>query len=157
MWWRSSSRRSSRSSRRAWRTTSSAACPSRASVLPPFFAELWAEALAADVFVEFESAGLDNVEAVAVLGRRFRRTLLAPGSGRNPTEALRDFLGRTPSLAAFLRHAGLEGAGPGPEEPEGGDGRTDVYEQDDDYVEFEEEAEDDPDDGDDAETGVPVP
>mmetsp|Transcript_48809 Transcript_48809/g.139654 ORF Transcript_48809/g.139654 Transcript_48809/m.139654 type:complete len:877 (-) Transcript_48809:58-2688(-) len=77
------------------------------------FVGLWAEALAADCFRAFEEAGLDDEQAVANLGRAFRRTLLEPGGGRSPAGALREFLGRPPSFAAFLRHCGLGAAGGG--------------------------------------------
>jgi len=110
------------------------------------FAGLWSEALAADVLVEFESAGFDNEEAIAELGRRFRRTLLAPGGGRAPAATLHDFHGRLPSFAAFLRHAGLQSAEPDsvavpsgldPADFGDGDEYDNVYEEDDDYVEFD--------------------
>jgi len=112
------------------------------------YADIWAEALAADIFLEFELVGLDNREAVRRLGRHLRRTLLAPGAGRAPARTFHDFHGRPPSFAAFLEHAGLMGRGPaepgaGPEAPgreeEGAasGGLEDVYEEDDDYVEFD--------------------
>mmetsp|Transcript_119363 Transcript_119363/g.337684 ORF Transcript_119363/g.337684 Transcript_119363/m.337684 type:complete len:1017 (-) Transcript_119363:108-3158(-) len=71
---------------------------------------LWSEALAAGVFAEFEAAGLGDETAVAELGRRFRRFVLAPGAGRSPSAALEDFHGHKLSLGPFLAHAGLGGA-----------------------------------------------
>lgn len=105
------------------------------------WASLWAEALAADVFVEFEKAGLENTEAVMELGRRFRRTLLAPGAGRAPAAAFYDFHGRQATFGAFLRHLGLEEAASGGGYASPAVEYEDVYEEDDDYVEFEEEGE----------------
>lgn len=102
------------------------------------FADLWSEALAADLFFEFEIAGLENVEAIQTLGRRFRRVLLAPGGGRSPSRAFHDFHGRLPSFAAFLEHVGLQrksgGAGL---EDDLDDRYQDVFEEDEDYVEFD--------------------
>ncbi|MEE3365671.1 MAG: M3 family metallopeptidase, partial [Planctomycetota bacterium] len=51
--------------------------------------------------------GLDNEEAVATTGRRFRDTVLASGGGRHPMDVFRDFRGREPGTDALLRHTGL--------------------------------------------------
>jgi oligopeptidase A len=104
-------------------------------------ADLWAEALAADVLTEFEAEGFDNERAVARLGRKLRRTLLAPGGGRSPVSALRDFLGRQPAFAAFMQHMGLQGQNIDHLKSQVEGEYDDASAEDDSYVEFEEEAE----------------
>jgi Peptidase family M3 len=49
-----------------------------------YYSYKWAEVLSADAFSAFEEAGLDNEEAVAETGRRFRDTVLSLGGGRAP-------------------------------------------------------------------------
>ena len=72
-----------------------------------YYSYKWAEVLSADAFAAFEEAGLDDPEAVAATGRRFRETVLALGGSRPATEVFRDFRGRDPDTAALLRHSGL--------------------------------------------------
>jgi oligopeptidase A len=72
-----------------------------------YYSYKWAEVLSADAFSAFEEVGLDNEQAVADLGRRFRDTVLAAGGGRHPMEIFRDFRGREPSTEPLLRHSGL--------------------------------------------------
>jgi oligopeptidase A len=72
-----------------------------------YYSYKWAEVLSADAFAAFEEAGLENGEAVASTGRRYRETILALGGSRHPMEVFRDFRGREPSTAALLRHSGL--------------------------------------------------
>ena len=67
----------------------------------------WAEVLSADAFSAFEDVGLDNPEAVAETGRRFRDTVLAMGGGMAPADVFRQFRGRDPSTDALLRHSDL--------------------------------------------------
>ncbi|MGB3768236.1 MAG: M3 family metallopeptidase, partial [Phormidesmis sp.] len=66
-----------------------------------------AEVLSADAFSAFEEAGLENIEEVANIGRRFRETVLALGGSRHPMEVFKSFRGREPSTQALLRHRGL--------------------------------------------------
>lgn len=73
-----------------------------------YYSYKWAEILSADAFAAFEEAGLDNPQAVAQTGRRFRETVLALGGGRHPREVFRDFRGRDPSVEPLLRHNGLK-------------------------------------------------
>lgn len=97
------------------------------------FCDLWAEALAADVFWEFEKVGLDDENHTAMVGRHFMNTLLKPGAGRSPAAMLQDFYNRPTSLGSYMRYAGLVLDEPMEEE------------EDDDYVEYEdEEAEEEP-------------
>lgn len=73
-----------------------------------YYSYKWAEVLSADAFSAFEEAGLDNIQAVAQIGRKFRDTVLAQGGSRHPMDIYRDFRGREPSTEALLRHSGLE-------------------------------------------------
>jgi oligopeptidase A len=72
-----------------------------------YYSYKWAEVLSADAFAAFEEAGLDNDEAVAAIGRKFRDTVLAEGGSRHPMDIYRDFRGREPNTEALLRHNGL--------------------------------------------------
>jgi oligopeptidase A len=72
-----------------------------------YYSYKWAEVLSADAFSAFEEAGLDNKEAVAKVGRRFRDTVLALGGSRHPMDIFREFRGREPDPAPLLRHSGL--------------------------------------------------
>ena len=72
-----------------------------------YYSYKWAEVLSADAFAAFEEAGLDDADAVATTGRRYRATILAQGGSRHPLEIFRDFRGRDPRPDALLRHHGL--------------------------------------------------
>tara|TARA_R110002072_G_scaffold145460_1_gene291909 strand:- start:43482 stop:45626 length:2145 start_codon:yes stop_codon:yes gene_type:complete len=72
-----------------------------------YYSYKWAEVLSADAFSAFEEAGLDDEEAVAKVGRRFRDTVLALGGSRHPMDVFRDFRGREPDPIPLLRHSGL--------------------------------------------------
>jgi len=72
-----------------------------------YYSYKWAEVLSADAFGAFEEAGLDDAEAVAEAGRRYRDTVLALGGSRPPMEVFVSFRGREPTSEALLRHSGL--------------------------------------------------
>ena len=72
-----------------------------------YYSYKWAEVLSADAFSAFEEAGLENEQAIARIGRRFRDTVLAQGGSRHPMEVFKDFRGREPNPQALLRHNGL--------------------------------------------------
>jgi oligopeptidase A len=72
-----------------------------------YYSYKWAEVLSADAFGAFEEAGLDDPEAIARTGRRFRDTVLALGGSRHPMEVFEAFRGRAPTTEALLRHSGL--------------------------------------------------
>ncbi|QDV18507.1 Oligopeptidase A [Gimesia panareensis] len=72
-----------------------------------YFSYKWAEVLSADAFSAFEEAGLDDEQAVAKTGRRFRDTILAMGGSRHPMDLFKEFRGREPSPEPLLRHSGL--------------------------------------------------
>ncbi len=75
-----------------------------------YYSYFWAEVLSADAFAAFEEAGLDNEEAIATTGRRFRDTVLSLGGSHHPMDVFTAFRGRTPSTQALLRHRGLKQA-----------------------------------------------
>ena len=72
-----------------------------------YYSYKWAEVLSADAFAAFEEAGLEDQDAVATMGRKFRETVLALGGSRAPGEVFEAFRGRAPRPDALLRHAGL--------------------------------------------------
>ncbi|MFM7478182.1 MAG: M3 family metallopeptidase [Microcystis aeruginosa] len=72
-----------------------------------YYSYKWAEVLSADAFAAFEEVGLDNEEAVKVIGRRFRDTVLSMGGSSHPMNVFKAFRGREPSTEPLLRHSGL--------------------------------------------------
>ncbi len=76
-----------------------------------YYSYKWAEVLSADAFSAFEEAGLDDAEAVAETGLRYRDTVLALGGSEHPMEVFKRFRGRPPTPDALLRHTGLTGGG----------------------------------------------
>jgi oligopeptidase A len=75
-----------------------------------YYSYKWAEVLSADAFAAFEEAGLDNEEAIATVGKRFRDTVLALGGSLHPMEVFKAFRGREPQTEPLLRHSGLVAA-----------------------------------------------
>lgn len=74
-----------------------------------YYSYKWAEVLSADAFEAFEEAGLDDPEALAQTGARFRETVLGLGGSVHPAEVFKAFRGRSPNAKALLRHNGLLG------------------------------------------------
>jgi oligopeptidase A len=72
-----------------------------------YYSYKWAEVLSADAFAAFEEAGLENQDAIATTGKRYRDTILALGGGLHPMEVFKAFRGREPSTTPLLRHSGL--------------------------------------------------
>jgi oligopeptidase A len=72
-----------------------------------YYAYKWAEVLSADAFAMFEETGLEDPEAVATVGRRFRDTVLAMGGSQPAMDVFMAFRGREPDPAPLLRHSGL--------------------------------------------------
>ena len=72
-----------------------------------YYSYKWAEVLSADAFAAFEDAGLDNEEAIATTGKRYRDTILALGGSLPPMEVFKAFRGREPSTEPLLKHSGL--------------------------------------------------
>ncbi|MEE2674845.1 MAG: M3 family metallopeptidase [Myxococcota bacterium] len=75
-----------------------------------YYSYKWAEVLSADAFAAFEEAGLDDAQALAETGLRYRDTVLALGGSEHPMQVFERFRGRPPSPEALLRHTGLAGA-----------------------------------------------
>lgn len=94
------------------------------------YGDLWAQALATDVFQSF-------VLDLGELGGRFRR-LLAAGGGRSPGAALQELLGRAPRFAALLADLGLNRVREAVEEEEVEEvDFEEAFPEDDSYAEFE--------------------
>ena len=76
-----------------------------------YYSYKWAEVLSADAFAAFEEAGLDDAQALAETGLRYRDTVLALGGSEHPMDVFKRFRGRPPTADALLRHSGLAGDG----------------------------------------------
>jgi len=68
-----------------------------------YYGYAWAKVFAQDMFSVFEQEGVLNPRT----GRRFRQVVLAPGGSRDALDLVREFLGREPNNAAFIRSLGL--------------------------------------------------
>ncbi|KAK1577521.1 hypothetical protein Q3G72_022495 [Acer saccharum] len=63
------------------------------------YSRIWSEVFAADIFAsKFRGDGLLSQH----VGMQFRNKVLAPGGSKEPIEILSDFLGREPSIQAFV-------------------------------------------------------
>ena len=69
-----------------------------------YYGYLWSRVFAADLFEKIKRRGLLNPE----IGTLYRKKVLAHGGGRDPSELLRDFLGRDPSQRAFFNLMNIE-------------------------------------------------
>ena len=72
-----------------------------------YYSYKWAEVLSADAFAAFEEAGLENEQAIAICGKRFRDTVLSLGGSLHPMEVFKKFRGREPKTEPLLKHSGL--------------------------------------------------
>jgi thimet oligopeptidase len=70
----------------------------------------WSLALGDDMYTAFAKAGPTD----PATGARYRRTVLERGGSVDGTAMVREFLGRAPDNAAFLRHLGLTDDTPDP-------------------------------------------
>ena len=68
-----------------------------------YYGYLWSEVLAADMFSIFEANGVLNADT----GYRFRKSIFEKGGSENPMDLVKDFLGREPDNAAFLKKQGV--------------------------------------------------
>ena len=66
-----------------------------------YFGYLWSEAFAADLFAEFENSQAGVLDES--LGKRYRECILSPCATIDGDSMLENFLGRKPSLDAFVR------------------------------------------------------
>lgn len=64
-----------------------------------FYTYTWSEALSVDAFSRFRREGILN----PATGAAYRNTILAPGGSKPALRLFRDFMGRDPDPAAFLR------------------------------------------------------
>ena len=69
-----------------------------------YYSYLWSRVYGDDMFTRFEQAGLDEPS----VGRDYRRLILERGGSLDGDALVRDFLGREPNPAAFLRYLGLD-------------------------------------------------
>ncbi|AFZ47404.1 oligopeptidase A [Cyanobacterium stanieri PCC 7202] len=72
-----------------------------------YYSYKWAEVLSADAFSAFEEVDLEDEGAIALIGKRFRDTVLGLGGSLSPMEVFKQFRGREPQTEALLRHSGL--------------------------------------------------
>ena len=71
-----------------------------------YYSYKWAEVLSADAYSLFEENGVLNEQT----GARFRGEILSVGGTRPALESFVAFRGREPSIAALLRHSGMQQA-----------------------------------------------
>jgi oligopeptidase A len=69
-----------------------------------YYSYKWAEVLSSDAFSRFEEEGIFNRET----GQLFLNTILEHGGAKDPMELFVAFRGRPPSIAALLRHSGIQ-------------------------------------------------
>lgn len=67
------------------------------------YTSLWSQMLAMDIFDAFESAGFDNADKLAEVGKRYRDTYLVRGASLHANELFRLFRGRNPSMDPFIK------------------------------------------------------
>ncbi|KAF6262025.1 hypothetical protein COO60DRAFT_1699474 [Scenedesmus sp. NREL 46B-D3] len=73
-----------------------------------YYSYYWADLISADIHAAFAEAGLDNATATAEVGRRYRDTFLSLGGSVHPQQVFKLFMGREPSISAWLKYNGLQ-------------------------------------------------
>ena len=68
-----------------------------------YYGYLWSEVYGDDMFSRFEDEGVTD----PAVGADYRRAILEAGGSRDGMDLLKEFLGREPSNAAFLRKLGI--------------------------------------------------
>jgi len=70
-----------------------------------YYGYLWSEVFSADMFATCFSQPSNLTDPK--VGSRYREYILHPGGLKSPDELLKDFLGRSPKLDAFLVQYGI--------------------------------------------------
>jgi len=74
-----------------------------------YYSYKWAEVLSADAYSAFEeAAGATGSVVDPVTGRRYLEEILSVGGSRAAMNSFKAFRGREPSIAALLRHHGMD-------------------------------------------------
>ena len=68
-----------------------------------YYGYLWSRVYANDMFSVFKENGIQNPD----VGARFRKIVLAAGNTREPMALIEEFLGRAPSVDAYLANMGF--------------------------------------------------
>ena len=63
-----------------------------------YYSYLWSLVYSCDMFQHFKEAGLMNPE----IGMKYRKMVLAPGGSRDSIDLITEFLGRPPTIDAYL-------------------------------------------------------
>jgi thimet oligopeptidase len=69
-----------------------------------YYGYLWSKVFAQDIFSVFEKKGVLN----QTVGIKYRKTILEKGATEEESDMLKNFLGRKPNSAAFLKSLGLK-------------------------------------------------
>ncbi len=82
-----------------------------------YYAYLWSDMLAADIYAMLEAAAADGAPTLTAAGARLRRVVLAPAAATPPAAAFTALIGR-PAADAMMRYYGfaqrrLDGPGAG--------------------------------------------
>ncbi len=68
-----------------------------------YYSYIWSEVYAWDVLAEFQKTNFGSAE----IGAKYRRAILERGAIRDPSDLLKDFLGRAPNDGAFRKWLGI--------------------------------------------------
>jgi thimet oligopeptidase len=69
-----------------------------------YYTYMWSKTISTDLFTAFEANGLRDPETA----RRYRETVLAPGSSKPAAQLIEDFLGRPLSFDAYRERLNRE-------------------------------------------------
>ncbi|EIE24270.1 oligopeptidase A [Coccomyxa subellipsoidea C-169] len=72
-----------------------------------YYGYKWAQVMSIDGFSAFQEVGMDNEEAIAKEGLKYRDTILSLGGARAPALVFQDFRGRPSSTTPILRDENL--------------------------------------------------
>jgi thimet oligopeptidase len=68
-----------------------------------YYGYLWSKVYAQDMYSVFKKNGILDPET----GRRFRKVIFEPGGTVHPKLLVQEFLGREPTMGAFLTSLGI--------------------------------------------------